>query len=348
MDSRLSNFVFGFALALMVGWVLYIGRGILVPIVVSIFIAYILVAFARLLARVPVIGPLLPGWVRFLIAIAAVALGVLMLVALVGRNVDQVLAKAPEYQATLTATLTGLAVNLGIETEPTWETLRGQLLSWIDLQALLGSTVASLSALLGNIFVIIIYTAFLLIERRQFAAKLEGFGDDRERRRRIGEMIAAVNDRIGDYLALKTFVNLMLGVLSWLIMLAIGIDFAGFWAVWIGLANYVPYVGSFVGVAFPVTLALVQFGSFGPVFAALAGLTVAQLLVGSVLEPRLMGRALNLSPFVILVALTTWYALWGIVGALMSVPITAIMVIAFAEFQSTRPIAALLSSRGRI
>jgi predicted PurR-regulated permease PerM len=128
----------------------------------------------------------------------------------------------------------------------------------------------------------------------------------------------------------------------------LGIEFAGFWALLIALFNYIPYLGSFLGVVFPVALSALQFGDLNVVLLVLLALTAAQIFVGSFLEPYLMGNQLNLSPFVIMVSLTVWAALWGIAGALLSVPITAIMVIVFSEFPGTRPLAILLSRDGRV
>ena len=133
-------------------------------------------------------------------------------------------------------------------------------------------------------------------------------------------------------------------VAAWLI----GVEFALFWAVLIAFLNYVPYFGSLIGVLFPVLLSLVQSGSFGFAALALATLTVAQVYVGAVLEPRLMGRTFNLSPAVVLLALAFWGALWGIAGAILAVPLTASLVIVLAEIDATRPIAVMLSARGRI
>ena len=95
-------------------------------------------------------------------------------------------------------------------------------------------------------------------------------------------------------------------------------------------------------------LAVVQFGALGPVIALTAALAGAQIFVGNFLEPYLMGNSLNLSPFVILVSLVVWSAMWGLPGAILSVPITAILVIVLSEFKRTRPIAILLSRDGEI
>jgi predicted PurR-regulated permease PerM len=131
-------------------------------------------------------------------------------------------------------------------------------------------------------------------------------------------------------------------------MAAFGLEFAVFWAIIIALLNYIPYIGSFIGVAFPIAMAILQFDGAENVLALLVALVTAQVVMGNVIEPQVMGNSLNLSPYVILVSLTAWSALWGVSGAIVSVPITAVMVIVLSEFSSTRPIAVLLSKNGDV
>ena len=164
----------------------------------------------------------------------------------------------------------------------------------------------------------------------------------------IQALIRDINSRIGTYLVMKTLVNVMLGAASYLILRGFGIEFAGFWALLIGLFNYVPYFGGIVGVTLPTLLAVLQFGDFWQVLVFVLAMCVPQVALGNFIEPWLMGSSLNLSPFVILVGLVAWMAIWGIAGAILSVPIMAILVIVFSEFESTRPIAVLLSKEGRI
>ena len=135
---------------------------------------------------------------------------------------------------------------------------------------------------------------------------------------------------------------------SFVIMLLLGVEFALLWAVLIGLFNYIPYIGSIIGVLFPVLLSLAQFGSLGPAVAALAGLMGAQLFAAYVLEPRMLGKSVNLSPFMVLVSLAFWTTLWGTVGAILAVPLTAVAIIVMAEISETRPAAVMLSEDGKV
>jgi predicted PurR-regulated permease PerM len=107
-------------------------------------------------------------------------------------------------------------------------------------------------------------------------------------------------------------------------------------------------VGSVLGVVFPVLMTIVQFEDPGTALSMLALLTALQFGIGNFLDPYVMGNSLNLSPFAILLSLAVWSELWGVPGAFLAVPITAILAIVVSEFAGTRPIAVLLSSNGRL
>ena len=208
--------------------------------------------------------------------------------------------------------------------------------------------VASASSILVTIFAVALYASFLLIEQRSFAAKIANLSEDPRTAARIRQVTSDINARIGSYLALKTIISILLGATSWLAMAVIGLEFAAFWAILIAVMNYIPYIGSFLGVLLPTMMAVVQFGHVNEVLALLLPLALIQFVIGNFLDPYLMGNSLNLSPFVILVSLAVWSGLWGIPGALLAVPITAMLAIVFSEIRGTRSIAILLSRNGRL
>jgi AI-2 transport protein TqsA len=348
MQESYRNFVFGTALALMIGYLLHLGRGIIIPIVASVLIVYIVLGLAKFLDRLPVVGPLIPTALRYLVSILVIGLFMSFLISLLINNLNQVIALAPQYQESLLAVIQRGAEYVGIEEEPTWETIRTEVFGQINIQNLIASTAASISSIVAVFSLVLVYAGFLLAEQGSIAEKVGRLSNDPTQVARIRDIIADINARIGTYLALKTFINIVLGFISYAIMSGLGIEFAGFWAALIALLNYIPYLGSFLGVMFPVALSLLQFGDMSTTLIVLAALTAAQVFVGNFLEPYLMGSSLNLSPFVILVSLMVWSSIWGVAGALLAVPITAILVIVFSEFEGTRPIAVLLSRDGRV
>ena len=110
----------------------------------------------------------------------------------------------------------------------------------------------------------------------------------------------------------------------------------------------VPAVGSILAIAAPSLLALVQFDSLTPFLTVLLVFGTIQVVMSNVVEPAMMGRSLNLSPLVVIVSLVVWGTMWGVVGMFLCVPIMVVLMIVFAHFETTRPVAVLLSSNGEI
>ncbi|MCZ8102830.1 MAG: AI-2E family transporter [Burkholderiales bacterium] len=346
--DRLRTLVYLAVLTLIVGWVLHIGRSIFIPIVLGAVVVYVIVGLTHAQLRIPVVGALLPVQLRTLLAVLFIGLIVGALVYLVLANKERVLALTPKYQESLLAAIQSAAVMLGIESEPTWATLRQDLLALVNVRSLVGSMVSSVSSIILSIVVVLLYATFLLVETRAYPGKLDHLSDTPQGSARIRQLAQDVNARIGSYLALKTLISVLLGAVCWVLMRWVDLEFAGFWAVLITLLNFIPYIGSFLAVLFPVAMAIAQFQDPGVVFYLALGLIAVQFLIGNFLDPYLMGNSLNLSPFAILVSLAVWSELWGIAGAFLAVPITAVIVIVFSEFASTRPVAVLLSRTGQL
>ncbi len=349
--EKLRTLVYGTVLLLIFGWVLTIGKTIFVPAVLGAVIVYVVVGLAHALGRLPGVGRRLPMQLRYLFSMLVIGLAFCLLVYLLMANKERALALAPVYQESLLAAIQRVAVFFGIEAEPTWATLRQDLMAQINLQRLLASLLASAGSLLVTLVVVFLYATFLLLERRSFETKLANLSDDPKQVSRIREVIQTTNRRIGSYLALKALLSILLGCLSWAIMRLFGLEFAALWAVLIALLNFVPYLGSVLGVLFPVLMTVVQFEELGVILSMLLALSAVQFIIGNFLDPYVMGNSLNLSPFAILISLAVWSELWGIPGAFLAVPITAIMAImaiVFSEFAGTRPLAVLLSKSGRL
>jgi predicted PurR-regulated permease PerM len=345
--DTLRALTFGTVLLICLGWILKVGQTVIVPAVLGAVIVYVIVGLADALGRLRVRGRRLPARLRYLVSFAAIGLVGFLFAYLVMTNKDRALALAPQYQASLLAAIQGVAVHFGFETEPTWTTLRQELLTRINLQRLLGSLIASVGSIVVTFVVVCLYATFLLLERRNFEAKLASLSGDPTRVARIRQVIGAINGRIGSYLALKTLLSLLLGVTSYIVLRMFELEFAGLWAVLITVLNFIPYVGSALGVIFPVLMAVVQYGDPGTILSLTLSLAFLQFVIGNFLDPYVMGNSLNLSPFAILVSLAIWSELWGVPGAFLAVPITAILTIVLSEFAGTRPIAVLLSRNGK-
>ncbi len=336
------NLVLAFALVLMVGWLLIVGQAILLPIVLAIIAVYILTTAAQALGRLPLVRRLpsvvLHGLVLLIFTLAVVALALIVAV-----TMNDLVAAMPRYQQNLEGLAVKVAALGGIE-NPTWDDIVEVTVGKLNLQAILLRVLGGVSSLGLTLFLVVVYSGFLIVEGRRFEARLAVAFPKGDQAEMTGKILRDANSKIGDYLAIKTGINIVLGALSFVILWGMGVDFALFWAVMIGLFNYIPYAGSILGVTLPVILSLAQFGSLGTT-AVLGGLLIAaQAYVGNILEPRIIGRQLNLSPLVILVSLSVWATIWGLPGALLAIPLTAMIAIICGAFAPTRFIAALLAN----
>jgi predicted PurR-regulated permease PerM len=125
-------------------------------------------------------------------------------------------------------------------------------------------------------------------------------------------------------------------------------NFAAFWGLMAFFLHFIPYVGTVAAIGLPSLMALVQFGDVGMFLSVALTLSVALMLIGHILDTRLLGDRPNLSPICILVSIAMWGMIWGVPGMFLSVPILAIIVISMSQFDKTRPFAILLSKDGRV
>ncbi len=332
------------AVLLMGGYLLHVGRGVLIPLALAVLIWQLINAVSTRLQGLSIGGYSPKRWQQLVVGTMLIALAMWLVVNLIARNVGAVSANAPLFEANLLALLPRVAGLFGL---PAPESV-GALMGQVRFDVLIRSISGVLAGLLGSIGLVALYVAFMLVEQETFDRKIGALFPTPERAAAARAALGQIERRIERYLWIKTLMSLSVAFLSWVVLSLIGCQNASFWALVIFILNYIPVVGSLVGVVFPALLVLVQFGTFGPFFVAVILLAVIQVGVGNVLEPRLMGSSLNLSPVAIVVALAVWGGLWGFAGMFLCVPITVILMIVCAQFESTRPLAVLLSADGRL
>jgi predicted PurR-regulated permease PerM len=340
----LLNIVLSIVLAILVGWLLFVGKGLLLPILTALIAVYVIISTADALHRLPVLSVMPVVALRFMIlaGFAGILFGLSLVVVYTIRDI---IALAPAYQANLLHILDGTARYFDIESEELWNRIRTLTIERVNLQSVAISALGAATHMSGTIFLIIVYSAFIIGERGKFQMKVVAAFRSEEAAERTLHILRQMNGRIRDYITIKTLINIVLGAISYGILLLFGVDFPLFWAIFIALLNYIPYIGSYVGVALPVILSLAQFGSIGFTLLMTGLLTAAQIFVSEFLEPRMIGREMNLSPLIVLIALSFWTSIWGLAGAILAIPMTSILMIAMSSFESTRFVAILCQNR---
>lgn len=333
------------ALACMIGWILVIGKSILVPLAIAVMLTYVLIGGVRVLRRLPGLQHL-PSFLAYMTVLLIFGLLLTTIVLISVSNLRDIAQSAPLFQQNLLDWVSRISALAGAADMPTWETLRNGTLGRVDLPGLSLTVLSSLASIGGYMVLIGTYVVFMIAERGPFRQKINIALPGKNGNSAAWDVINRINEQIVAYLSTKTLINVVLGVLSYTIMWLLGIENAVFWAFLIGLFNYIPYVGSLAGVMVVVVYVALLSGDLQLTIFTLALLTTAQVYVGNWLEPRIMSRSLNLSPLVVLAALVFWSSLWGVTGAILAVPLTSILMIVFAAFKPTRPITILLTRAG--
>lgn len=325
-------------------WLLAAAREVLTPLLVAAFLWLLLNAMTRFFGR----GLAAVGLGQVWLAKAASSAFLLVLIAvlaqLLARGAAELQEGLPLYQAQLDRLNSSLSMFFGIYGGFDLTKLAGG----DDTAGIALTLVGSAADLIGTGVLILVYLAFIHFEVGVAEAKLAALvaaPGDRERIIEIGERVLA---DLETYIGLKALVGFVQAVPTWLVLRAFEVDAAVFWAVIVFLASFIPTIGTLIGILFPATMALLQFGQLDAFLVVLGALAPIQIFASNWLEPRLLGNSLNLSPLVVLLGIFAGGALWGATGAVIVVPMLAVAMIVFARIPSLRPIAIALSGTGQV
>lgn len=324
--------------------ILIYGKGLIIPFVIALFFWFLIKEIRDLINRIPYVKNKVPNIVLNLVGflfIFAVIGGIVQILAL---NIKQLTTLLPLYQQNITDVANSIQTQFNIDIISKSKEFLGDY----EYSKLLSTLLNSLKDLFGKTFLIIIYTLFLLLEEPFFSSKIKAIYSKNENFEEVNSILNQIDKSIGRYISIKTLVSFLTGFFSYIALVFIGIDAPLFWAFLIFLMNYIPTIGSLIATVFPTIFAMLQFGEVMPGIWVLAVVGGIQLIMGNFIDPKLTGNSLNVSPLVVIIGLSFWGALWGILGMILSVPITVMMIIIFAQIPSTRPIAILLSKKGNV
>jgi len=341
---NLLAFASAAGLIVLIAYLMVVGAPILLPFVIAVFVWYLINALATLSCRLKIGGHALPGGLRLSVAIGVLLFMSWVMVHLVVDNVGQVMAAGPVYEQNLLRLANRGGGWLGLEE---FNDLR-RVLGGLNLNGFIRSLTLGLTGMIGSAGTVAIYTVFLLLEQHHFDTKIAALFPEPQREALVRRILQRIGSEIQTYIWLKTVISAATALACYAVMKAVGLDLAEFWALLIFALNYIPYIGSWLGVIFPSFLALIQFDSLTPILVTFFGLALIQFTGGSIVEPRLMGTGLNVSPVFMLLSLAMWGAIWGVVGMLLAVPIMVVVMIVCSHFTSTRPIAVLMSANGEL
>ena len=341
METSKKIYIFLIIITIVV--VLIYAQAIIIPFILAILFWFMIRVIKKLLSKVKFIAKW-PKWVLTILSSILLMSFLVFAGDIITQNIQHISDTLPVYQENVNKLTKSINERFDIDLF----TMANNFTKDLNFGDILSKLFSALTSLFGDAFTVLLYLVFLLLEEPIFPLKLKAMYPDKKKYDHANDLISKIDHSIGNYIALKTVVSLLTGFLSYFVLLFIGVDAPLFWAFLIFVLNFIPTIGSLIATIFPAVFALLQFGEFTPGILVLAIVGAIQLIVGNLVEPRVMGNTLNISPLVVFLTLSLWGVMWGITGMLLSVPITVIIIIIMSEFEGTRPMAILLSQRGSL
>jgi len=342
--STVSTYALGFMVVCTVVYLLTVSAAITIPFVIAVCVWYLINAIARGLSRLPIGGGTLPRSVCLVISILFLAGGLWSVIDLISRSAAEVVREAPHYQANLERMLPKILHMLGFDTEVKVQDIR----EYFNLTFIITALAKTFSGIAGKAMVVTFYTGFLLYEQKFFNRKIIEMIEDPETETNVRRILRNIDISIQHYVWVKALVSVLTGILVYAFLTHSGVNFSKFWGLMAFVLNFIPYIGSLLVIVLPSMIALIQFGDMSMFLSVLIGLSVIQVAFGGFLEPRLMGRSLNLSPIMIIFSLAAGWMIWRVPGLFLAVPILVMITITLSQFAHTRPFAVLLTKTGRL
>ncbi len=308
------------------------------PLVIALFL---FLFFNPLLNRLEKLK--VPRWLGVTIVMVLLLVTLTVAVWFFFFTIDRLIQRLPMYIRRFVVIDAWIAEKIGLDSGTSFLTYLN-----FDWQGIILSSLTSVSgkaiSFISRASLVYIFVFFLLLERQSLIPKLK-VAIPSGKGMRLAVLFERVNRQISKYLLLKALISLATGVLFYLASLATGLDFAIMWGVLAFVLNFIPSIGSIIITAMTIVMAILQFFPIWANVIYVAVLMISiQMVLGNILDPRIQGVQLNLSPFIILVSLSVWGYIWGVAGMFLAVPITSVIQIVCANVQSLKSIAVMIGS----
>ncbi|MFT0860833.1 AI-2E family transporter [Ancylobacter sp. G4_0304] len=337
MSQRGIAIMIGISTAILVAAALYLARSIFAPVAFAFFIIALVWPLQSALQRP--LPKLLALFITLIVTIVVLLVLVSMTAWGFGRAAQWLVANAARFQTLYMQGAEWLEGHGLYAAGTLMETFN---VSW--LIRFFQSVATRLNGMVGFAVVTFIFVMLGLLEIDVLQRKLAS-GEAGATGRKLLDASREIASKFRRYMLVRTAMSLLTGLAMWGFAAAAGLDLAFAWGVIAFALNYIPFIGPLVATLLPTLFAVAQFESWQMAIAVFAGMNVIQFFSGSYIEPRIAGRALAMSPFVVLLAVFFWAFMWGLPGAFIGVPLVIAALTICEQNEASRPIARLLSGR---
>src|ERR1043166_7113990 len=312
---------------------LILGRPLLVPLVFAILLWSVLNSLTEAFRRLGA-----PSWLAWIGSTIAIAGGLYLVARILTGELTALIGERQVYAAKLQGIISHWLAILHLR--PSLNI--SDLVDRSDAAKILAGTASSAGNLFFALILVVLYVVFLLSEQRYLPAKLALIIEDEASRQRGREVIQQVTTRLQAYLGVCTLLSAVMAATTYIVLRSLGIDFAGFWALFMFVMAYIPTIGG-IGVILPAGMAYVQSGSIETFLIVGIVLSAVHLILANVVQTLMLGRSLNLSSLAIILSLSFWGLIWGIAGLFLAVPILAATAIVCAHINGWTWVAVVLA-----
>ena len=307
-----------------VAFALYYTRPIMIPFVMAVFIVTLVSPMVDIMELKLHIPHAIAVTVTLLLVLAFIVFFFVIMVSLVQSVVSTTVKYTESFATLLEDALTKAASwGINVDQEQVVRDLNASVFRFVT------GKIGTVFDALSFVFFVVIFLIFLLPSRHPMTARSGVYAD--------------IDSQVRRYIATKVIISSLTGLLVWISLSLFGLELAGVFGILAFMLNFIPNIGSIIATLLPIPIAVAQFSNPWMIFAVIAVPGCIQMVIGNGLEPKFMGNELQLHPVTVLLALAFWGLLWGVVGALLAVPVTAVLRIVLIQFETLQPIGNLLA-----
>lgn len=340
--EKIETVLLGVITLVLLGAVMKLASGVMLPMVIAGLLAITLSPLINILHKIHI-----PRNLAVIIVIAVVFGIIFLIVLFIQSSIASFINEYPKYAARFSVLNNELVQFVENKTGISYDFF--EQIEWSGtFLRYLGSFSSSIVSFASSGLLIMIFLIFMLLEN-PFAPKKMILAFNTDNGTRISGILNRITGQVVKYLNLKFIISVGTGILVWLFLMLIGLDFAPMWGVFAFLLNFIPSIGSSIVMIITILMGFIQFyPEPGRIIAVIISMVGVQTIIGSFIDPRLQASRLDISPIVILFSLVFWGWIWGIVGMFLAVPLTVIVQIVCQNIPFLYPVSILIGSGRRI
>lgn len=318
-------------------------KTIFIPLTFAIFLSFMFQPLNRFLCKkkIPII-------VNIFLFVIIILILFTVLGTIVYTSVSSFVTDFPKYEKQLTTMITGLITKFEIPVEQVTFYLQNkvnwlQMADKLSLSKIVSSTTGNFIDFLIKLLLTVAFMIFIILERSKMFTNVEKVVS-KNNADHFGDILNNIEQQIKTYVINKTFISFITGLISMFFIAIFSIDFVVMSGLLIFILNYIPNIGSIFASAFPILICFIQYGFSWQLIAISVSLISTQMIMGNIIEPKVMGTGLKLSPLIVLISLIFWFWVWGAVGMILAIPITSAINLILKGIPSMRVVSAVISS----